>query len=877
MSTEQHDQSVLAAIAPLREAGFALHWLHPRKKRPIGEEWQKAPVASLADLQRAHRPGNNLGVRLGEPSYTPAGYLHVFDLDIRVPDLAEEAWEAFESLFPGIRETLPCVESGSGGESRHLYFVTDRPFRSKKLAVSEGKHRRETRGDNGELKTTWSCDWEIELFGGSLETHKQVVLPPSIHPDTGQPYVWEREFDFSMLDLGIGPEIPSAQIEALGVAEMTTYAYESREPLTFKPGQMEKDLDAIDVSELDYDDWVRLGQALHHQFGGSQEGFDLWLAHTKRSRKFTGEKQIREMRRVKWRSFGKYRGQPVTMATIRTWAQDARAAALADQFDDMFDDEDDAEDADDDSDPTADLFGDDDPAADILGDGGPAASPAPAAHDPLSHDPGDKKTRDPLSEDPGADIHDWVHLLDRNEEGVLKNTQHNADLILANDPRLKGLAMTNEFTQETVQRVTPGTKAKKRRNSAKPTRQLTGRIWEVHDTLNGELWSDDRDFAIRSVIDAPTTQGGYGYKITLDHLRAAIVNAANMHAFHPVREYLEGSTWDGVQRVETLWIDYVNAPNDVYHRSVARMMMVAAVTRIYEPGHKFDFATILEGLQGKRKSTLISILGRSWFAELDGEFSDQKSMIELMQGAWIMEIPELTGFSRADVRAIKAFISRQKDRARLAYARRAGQFPRQCIFIGSTNDREYLKDDTGGRRFWPVECRLGVDDEIDTDRLEANIDQLWAEAVVMYRQMRAEKSHGTLPLYLADAEARATAARLQESRRQETPDDVLAGRIAEWLDRPVNNGGYDDEPGAGDRYLNEVCTAQIWVECLEKDLANFKAVEQGMVNRAMRRVPGWAPDAEATQRRFKVYGKQRVFYRGGEAGKLSRIGLEDLA
>jgi predicted P-loop ATPase len=90
-------------------------------------------------------------------------------------------------------------------------------------------------------------------------------------------------------------------------------------------------------------------------------------------------------------------------------------------------------------------------------------------------------------------------------------------------------------------------------------------------------------------------------------------------------------------------------------------------------------------------------------------------MIELMQGAWILELPELTGFQRADVRAIKAFISRQKDRARLAYARRAGEFPRQCIFIGSTNDREYLKDDTGGRRFWPMPCHVA---EIDTDRLE---------------------------------------------------------------------------------------------------------------------------------------------------------------
>src|SRR5690606_37961468 len=119
------------------------------------------------------------------------------------------------------------------------------------------------------------------------------------------------------------------------------------------------------------------------------------------------------------------------------------------------------------------------------------------------------------------------------------------------------------------------------------------------------------------------------------------------------------------------------------------------------------------------------------------------------------------------------------DRARLAYARRAGEFPRQCIFIGSTNDREYLKDNTGGRRFLPMECRV---QEIDTERLERNIDQVWAEAVAIYHQMRSDQPLGTLPLYLRDAEAKATAAQLQESRRVETAEDGIAGRISGWLD-----------------------------------------------------------------------------------------------
>jgi len=828
--------SLLDSIKPFVDAGFAVHWLHPKSKRPIGRDWQDAPVAAFADLSTSYRDGNNVGVRLGDPSLTRWGFLHTIDADIRVPELADEAWARLEELLPGARAALPCVASGSGGESRHLHFVTEKAFRSKKLATSAGKHR----GADGK----WHYDWEIELFG----TGKQVALPPSIHPDTGLPYRWERAFDFDGFD--DFPSIPASALEALAVAEQQTFAFETRDPLTFKPGELDRHLDVIPVSDLDYDDWVRLGQALHHQFGGSQEGFDLWLQHTKRSIKFTGDAQVREMRRIKWRSFGRYRGQPVTMGTVVQWAQNARLDAIVgdlDEFDDL----------------------DDEPAA--------AASDGDEFDDLMAAEPAAEDDEDidaifSKGLDKPGDAVPWRSLLAVTKEGDgLVSNLHNITLIVKNDVRLVGLAQINEFTQETVQRTPPGVRGKRRPNQAKPTVELSGRVWQVEDTLNGELWSDDRDFAIRSIIEAPTTQGGYGIKVTDRDLRSAIVLAANDHAFHPIREYLEGIKWDGVKRVETLWIDYVGASDDSYHRDVARLMMVAAVTRIFEPGHKFDYATILEGLQGKRKSTLIEILGRKWFAELNGDFHDTKQMVELMQGAWIMEIPELTGFGRADVRAIKAFISAKKDRVRLAYARRAGQFPRQVVFVGSTNDREYLKDDTGGRRFWPVACNFDPDEEIDTECLERNIDQLWAEAVVLYRGMRVAKPRGTLPLYLTDANSRTIAARLQESRRIESPDDVMAGTIAEWLDRPINTGDFDEDTSNGKpRYHEDVCTAMVWVECLGKDLSAFKTVEQGAVNRAMGKVPGWEQDGSM---RFPRYGKQRVYRRGGSQGKFERAGL----
>ncbi len=851
MTLESHDQATLSAIAPLRAAGFALHWLHPRAKRPIGNDWSESPVASLDDLRRTHQSGNNLGVRLGEPSRVGGGYLLVLDMDIRVADLADEAWDAFARLFPDVDpETLPCVASGSGGESRHLYLISDKPFRSKKLAVSEGKHRHFDKTANRDV---WSYDWEIELFG----TDKQVAMPPSIHPETGKPYTWLREFDFDMLDLGIGPFIPAADIEAHAVAQHATYDFESREPLTFTPKQLDRTLSDIPLDRIDdRNDWVMLGQALHHQFGGSEEGFRLWMEHSKRGSKYlVGSSETKELRR--YRGFGKNRTQPVTMATIVQWAQEARVDSLRDAFEDMDDP------APKPSTPAADA-GDLD---DLLG--GDTITPAKAPKSDLDLLGGDDDDDEVASLLAGRN--DWMSLFDLNEEGTIKPTLPNIELMLNHDPRLIGLAQLNEFTQETVQRETPGTKTS-RRGAAKPTRQLTGRIWNVRDTLNGELWSDDRDFAIRATLEAPKTQGGYGIKVSDRDLKAAVVLAANNNAFHPVREYLEAQTWDGVPRVDSLFTTYVGAPDDAYSRSVSRMMLVAAVTRIFEPGHKFDFAVILEGLQGKRKSTFIQVLGKKWFAELDGDFHDPKQMVELMQGAWIMEIPELSGFGRADVRSIKAFISRQRDRARLAYARRAGEFPRQCIFIGSTNDREYLKDDTGGRRFWPMLCTFT---EIDIEGLEANVDQIWAEAITIYREMRAAQPFGTLPLYLTDPEARSQAARLQESRRVESADDGMAGRIYEWLTQPINTGSIDDDTIDGKPiYRTETCLQELWVDCLRNDLRSYQQTSAQMVGRAMRLVPGWELCSIGSgKRRFPIYGQQRFYSLGGDEGYLQRLSL----
>lgn len=803
---------MLNAVLPLSKAGFAIHWLKSRTKRPFTEAWSTEPVHTPETLTRTYRAGYNVGVRLGEPSKVSGLYLHALDLDIRDPTQGAAAREALKTFIPEYK-TLPTVLTGSGAQSRHFYFLTDLPFRSKKVAHSGVKML----GADG--KQHWT--WEIELFG----TGKQVAMPPSIHPDSGKPYTWIREFDLDELDMGLGPVIPSDRVAewagamTLGQTEVDDdddglSAALAARPMDLTREEIHRTLYDLPVNDFceDRDGWLTVGMALHHQFEGSQEGLNLWNEFSIRSAKYSAEDQARV-----WKSFQVKPGS-TRMATLIKAATLARFAA------------------------------DDD---DILGDGmddddllGPAAGE-------------DDDLLGPLEETSVRQDVDWISLLDLNDEGAIKPTLHNVELMVKNDARTVGVAQLNEFTQEVVLRAAAGRGKNKGRKRVKQARQLDSPIWTPTDKVNGDLWIDPHDYGVRSIFEAPKSQGGYGVKVSDRDLRAAVNRAAGEHSFHPVREYLERTTWDGVLRLDSLFTRYLGAEDCAYSRAVSRLTLLGAVVRIFEPGHKFDFVAIFEGLQGKRKSSFIEVLARRWFAEIEGNFEDRKAMVEKMQGSWILELPELQGFGRHEVQTIKAFISAKTDKVRLSYERRARDYKRQCIFIGSTNDSTYLRDDTGGRRFWPIACTV---DEIDTEGLEAEVDQVWAEALALYRSMRKVQPYGTLPLYIADKEARAEAIEKQEQRRVETAEDALAGRITSWLDKPlVDETGFDDDGVVDEPVLREdTCLMEIWTEMMGEPLSRYNSASQQLLNRAMRRVTTWMQHG---QHRFEKYGKQRVYRR----------------
>jgi predicted P-loop ATPase len=247
--------------------------------------------------------------------------------------------------------------------------------------------------------------------------------------------------------------------------------------------------------------------------------------------------------------------------------------------------------------------------------------------------------------------------------------------------------------------------------------------------------------------------------------QVAVELVAQDNKFHPIRDYLDGLQWDGQPRVGHWLSSYVGAHPTAYVSAVGEKFLISAVARVQKPGCKADQMLVLEGSQGVGKSTTLSILGGQWFSD---ELADVGSKDAAMQvrAAWILEVSELDALGRREVATIKAFISRSTDRFRPPYGRRVIEAPRQSVFAGSTNADSYLRDETGGRRFWPVRIH-----QIDRDALEKDRDQLWAEAAYLYRS--------GLRWWLDERVLIQDAAREQEARYSGDPWDELIRTFVE--------------------------------------------------------------------------------------------------
>lgn len=383
----------------------------------------------------------------------------------------------------------------------------------------------------------------------------------------------------------------------------------------------------------------------------------------------------------------------------------------------------------------------------------------------------------------------WWSKLAFNTEGAVKPILHNVITILREHPDWVGLFSYDSFanrisiTRKTVYGREPG---------------------ELTDLDGAEvvawLGNPDQPFLISP-------------KTTL--VLEAIAVVARCFERHPVREYLGFLRWDGEERLPTLLSHYFGADQNDYTQAVSTNWLISAVARVMRPGIKVDFMVVLEGNQGIGKSRSIrDLFGAPWFAEAM-ESPANKDFYQTLQGRWCVEISEMHSFSKGDVTKVKQAITTQDDVYRPSYGRHAQRFPRHNIFVGSTNDEDYLRDPTGARRFLPVKCK-----EIEYDALIRDRNQLWAEAY--YKHQRGD------PYWILPAQA----AEEQDSRYQE---DSWTEPIVRWIEGEADAAAYgDDQVGR----IKHTTITQLMSRALKMELAKHTRQDQMRVGAILRRL-GW--------------------------------------
>lgn len=430
---------------------------------------------------------------------------------------------------------------------------------------------------------------------------------------------------------------------------------------------------------------------------------------------------------------------------------------------------------------------------------------------------------------------EWKADLEYSKSGKLQCTISNIILILENDPTLKGHIVHDLFT---------GADA-----------VVGGLPWNK----NATQWTDNDDANLRVWLER-------NYDLTgKEKIADALTAVLTRHSYHPIRDYLNGLQWDNVPRLERLIIDYIGAEDNELNRTMTRKHFTAAVSRVFNPGCKYDYCLILTGPEGVGKSTLLGKMGGKWFND-SITTTEGKEGMEQLHRAWIIEMGELASIKRSDVESVKAYLSKRVDIYRAAYGRRTAEHPRQCVFCGTTNEVLFLKGDNGNRRFWV----MAVNPELRKyrkwqDALDRDRDQLWAEAVHYYKQ--GEK------LYLSD-ELEAQARQRQEEYNDNSDDPIVAmlqkfldtKLPVDWATRDIDDRrrwlkNPDPLDAEGVELREKVCAAEFICEQMGRDMSDK---EYKYLSRKICKLIDDLPDWErvsTTKHAQKWYGMQKGFRR----------------
>lgn len=431
--------------------------------------------------------------------------------------------------------------------------------------------------------------------------------------------------------------------------------------------------------------------------------------------------------------------------------------------------------------------------------------------------------------------------LEWTARNTIKNTIDNVLTVFEKDPDLQGFYLDSFKQRVYITEPTPWTK-------------------RCHMQVPKE-WGDEDDNGVYLYLEK-----AYGITVKTK-IDSGIQLAFESRKINSAKEYFESLTWDGIPRIDTLFIDYFGVEDNIYTREATRKQIVASVKRVYQPGCKKDETLVLKGAQGLGKSSCLAILGRSWVesgaenkgwytSSLEG-FGKSKDDYMIITGRLIVELGELEQLSKSDLRKSKSFLSKQTDDFRPPYAKRDAPHARQCTFWGTTNEENFLSDTTGERRWWPIAIPDGAKGTKNVfEDLEGEVDQIWAEAVQLYKNGES---------LILSPEANELA---EEARIRHFEEDARKGIIEEWIKRPVQPGWrhlsiedhmrhWESGHNGGGLVTREyVCAAEIYVECFGEKTFKANRYNTKEITRILETIPFLKKDK---QMEFKGYGKPTAY------------------